>query len=186
MRPRENPFNVQRTDRLDFRPSGWSWNDLMLRLKSNNNRGAIIGPHGSGKTTLVNTLEPKLAETGYDVRQILLNESHPQFDRGVLCEMNSSHFVILDGAERLSRFQWSRVRRLARNAGGLLVTSHRPGLLPTLVTCTTSVKLLHDILDDLLLDKDGVKARQHAEELFILHQGNIRNVLRAMYDIYSS
>jgi hypothetical protein len=72
--------------------------------------------------------------------------------------------------------------RRARRARGLVITSHRTGLLPTLVECETSVPLLRAILDDLHPEHVG----DSAEDLFTRHRGNVRDALRELYDVCAS
>lgn len=89
--------------------------------------------------------------------------------------------ILLDGAEQLSRWQWFRLRRQTRQAAGLVITDHAPGRLPTLLECRTSPELLSEIVSELL----GDEARgcfPRAEKLLRDHRGNIRDVLRALYD----
>ncbi|HEY9421332.1 MAG TPA: hypothetical protein VIW92_07960, partial [Thermoanaerobaculia bacterium] len=84
--------------------------------------------------------------------------------------------------EQLSRLSWLEARMRTRSAGGLVITSHRPGLLPTLYECCTTPELLAGIVRDLL----GPKGREIAvEELFARHGGNVRQVLRDLYDQYA-
>jgi hypothetical protein len=68
------------------------------------------------------------------------------------------------------------VRLRTRRAGGLVITSHRPGLLPTLFECTTSPELLAEIVGEL----SG--ADLEAGELYERHRGNVRDALRELYD----
>jgi hypothetical protein len=88
---------------------------------------------------------------------------------------------MLDGAEQLSRIAWWRFRRGSRPARGLIVTSHRPGLLPTLIECHTNRELLMDLLEELLGGRD-MAVRDRAERLYRRHHGNIREVWRTLYD----
>jgi hypothetical protein len=90
--------------------------------------------------------------------------------------------VLLDGADALTWLAWQRLKRLARRAGGLVVTTHRPGRLPTLLTCETSPALLEEIVGALLGPAEAEAWRGRAEGLYAKHDGNIREVLREMYD----
>ena len=89
--------------------------------------------------------------------------------------------LLFDGAEQLSRLAWWRFRRLARRARGLVITSHRPGLLPTLVACETDADLLRDIVSDLAPTGPPMPGPA-PEELFARHNGNVREALRELYD----
>jgi hypothetical protein len=93
---------------------------------------------------------------------------------------------VVDGAQELAPREWEALRENSRDAGGLLVTSHRPGLLPTLHDCRTSPELLEGLMAELL---DGATAGDpppplpSPHELFARHRGNLREALLAAYDL---
>jgi hypothetical protein len=89
--------------------------------------------------------------------------------------------LLVDGADALPWLGWLRVKRLARRAGGLIVTTHRPGRLPTLVECATSPALLREIVDALGDARDAAW-RDAIPDLFRKHRGNLREALRDLYD----
>lgn len=169
-----------------YRLEGTGWPELMERLAALDYRAAILGPHGRGKTTLLEDLEPHLEERDFRVWRITLNEAHPRLDRAdreALRKMGSRDVLLLDGAERLGRTAWLALRARSRNFGGLVVTSHRPGLLPTLHECETTPELLAGILRDLL----GPEAeRVDVPHLFRRHRGNLRDALRELYDVWAA
>ena len=188
MRARDNPFATARVHGIRYRFRGEAWDNLFRRLAALNHRGAIVGPEGAGKTTLLEDFEPRLLERGFKIVSLRLTRDTPTIDRGVLRELSLSistqHFILFDGAEQLSRWSWWRFLQSIRRAGGLLITSHRPGLLPTLIECRTSQELLAGIVADLLQEP---AERQHARaaELFSKHRGNLRDALRELYDVWS-
>ena len=92
--------------------------------------------------------------------------------------------MCLDGAEQLGTVAWRRFRWQTRRAGGLIIATHTPGRLPTLIECTTSVGLLERIIHRLA--PDGLDAESPAAELFARHRGNIRDALRELYDVYAA
>ena len=173
---RRNPFATERLDRLAYRdpatgePLGPAGFDLLLdRLESLGRRAAIVGPEGSGKTALLEALAPRLAERGWRVRW---TASGP---------LGASTFLLIDGEERLAHRGWRRLLRASRGAGGLLVTVHRPGPLPTLVESAASPELLAKLMAELAggpaPDLPG------ARELFGRHRGNLREALLELYDL---
>jgi hypothetical protein len=143
-------------------------------------RAAIVGPHGHGKTTLLEDLAPRLEDArGFRVRTISLREAHPRLDRedrAVLRSLGLQDVLFLDGAEQLGWLSWMEVRLRTRRAGGLVITSHRPGLLPTFFECETTPELLAGIVGELLGGEVDV------EELHARHGGNVRDALRELYD----
>lgn len=187
MRARDNPFAVHRVLTIRYRPQGPDWAHLMAHLRTLNYRAAIVGPEGSGKTTLLEDLGQRLAAGGWRIRSVSVTEEDGivrigPVNRGAFSSLD---MVLLDGADLLSRIAWWRFRRSCRHAGGLIITSHRAGLLPTLLETSTTPQLLHDIVGDLLADA-GRDVPADLMPLFHEHSGNIRDAIRALYDRYAS
>ena len=185
MRARDNPFATDRVLRIRYRPQGWTWAQLLARLEALNYSGAIVGAEGRGKTTLLQDLGGRLAQQGFGVKHVRLTQERPAFPRGFyrdfFQDVSRRDVLMFDGAEQLGRVGWWRFIRASRRARGLVITSHRAGLLPTLVECATSVPLLRGIVDDL----HPVGADLPVDALFQRHRGNIREVLRELYDVKS-
>lgn len=178
MRARDNPFASDRVEKLRCRlPEGWTWDRLLDRLAALRYRAALVGPHGHGKTTLLEELAPRLAARGFRVRTVTLRQEERRMDWQRLRGLDEDDVLFLDGAELLGRFAWLRVRFHCRQAGGLIVTSHRPGLLPTLLECRTTPELLADLVQELTGEE------LETEELFVRHGGNLRLVFWEMYDL---
>lgn len=180
LRPGDNPFAVQWVVEIRYRlPENLTWEDLLDRLAAMRWRAAIVGPHGHGKTTLLEDLEPRLQARGFRVRTISLREAHPRLDRAdrsVLRSLGPQDVLFLDGAEQLGWLSWVSMRLRTRRAGGLVITSHQSGLLPTLCECETTPELLAEIVSEL----SG--AEVDVEELHARHGGNVRDALRELYD----
>ena len=188
MRARDNPFATACVHRIRHRlPDGLTWEDLLARLESMNWRAAIVGPEGAGKTTLLEDFAPRLIEGGFEIVWLRLTQEEPRFASATLRELASLHagqIILFDGAEQLSRWAWWRFLRLARRAGGLLITSHLAGLLPTLLECNTTPELLAGIVADLLSEAPEAHGAE-ARRLHRKHQGNLREALREWYDLWS-
>lgn len=178
MLARENPFAVHRVLKVRYRLTGLTWEELMMRLEALRYRAAIVGEEGRGKTTLLEDLEPRLAAIGFRVLRAKLGAELPR--------VGPRDCVLFDGADLLSPVGWLRLRRTSRRAGGLLVTAHREGLLPTLVRCETTPALLAGIACHLAGEGAGVARIPPAEKLFARHGGNVRTALRELYDVFSS
>ena len=181
MRAADNPFAVQKVLRIRYRLSDPAWEGLLERLATLRYRAAIVGPHGRGKTTLLEDLAPRLEALGFRIRSVMLHTGDRRLRRehreALLQGMSPRDLLCVDGAEQLGRIAWLALLARSQRAGGLLITSHRPGLLPTLVECETNPELLREIVRELLgRDAEGSK------ELFARHEGNIREALREMYD----
>jgi len=192
MRARDNPFATDRVLAVRYRPLEGSWDELMARLAALEYRAAIIGPEGSGKTTLLEDLAPRLEALGFTVRSARLDRGSGSLPAGLLDGLSGREIILLDSTEQLGRLAWRRLRRRSARAAGLVLTAHRPGLLPTLVECRTSPELLEEIVGRLAGDgvaEDGRLAcpgrprSMPLGELFRAHRGNIREALRELYDL---
>lgn len=190
MRARDNPFGAQRLLALRYRLSGLTWEDLLARLAALGYRAALVGPHGHGKTTLLEELAVRLEGRGFRLRSATLHDGERRLgadqERTLFADLTRRDCLLLDGAEQLNPLSWRRAERRSRAAGGFIVTSHRAGLLPTLVECRTTPELLGDLVRELVGDgAAGGHPSSLAElcaQLFTRHGGNLRDVLRELYD----
>jgi hypothetical protein len=195
MKARDNPFGASRVlASIRFvcpagRPGGAAEEtaaDLLPRLATLGHRAAIVGPHGSGKTTLLEDLEGLLARRGFGVRHVrldTLDRRLPHRWRIHAARLGPRDVVCLDGAEQLGPLRWLWFRWSVRRAGGVIITAHRGGRLPTLIDCATSVDLLDRIIARLV--PAPVSGAPTAAELFVRHGGNLRDALRDLYDVYA-
>ena len=186
MNARENPFRTSRVLQVRYRPLDGTWDGLMARLAGLDYRAAIVGHEGSGKTTLLEDLAPRLAALGFSVRRAFLNGGsrapEPPLDRAFFADLGGTDVILIDGADLMGGLAWMRLRRKARKAAGLVITSHRPGRLPTLVRCRTTPELLDDIIGE-MLGEETRPAASTARKLFDKHEGNLRDALRDLYDM---
>lgn len=184
LKARENPFASNRIENLEFRfPDGVTWEDLLERLEATHFCGAIVGPHGSGKTTLVEQLAPRLKARGFRPEIIRLNSETSMRDKERLPErlrqIEKPGFILLDGAEQLSTRHWLPVRSAATQAAGFIVTVHRVSRLPVLFECSTNAGLLEELVEELT---GGRLPATEAPNLFARHSGNMRDAFRELYD----
>lgn len=190
MRARDNPFSTDRVLRVRYRPQGVTWDALLARLEALGWRAAIVGPEGSGKTTLLEDLAPLLRGRGLTTRPVGVTREAPRLPRRVednlVAGIGPRDVVLFDGADLLPWLDWHRFkRRTARAGGGLVITAHRPGRLPTLVECATSPALLMEIVTALLGPGEAARWRDRVESLGRKHRGNLREALRELYDIHA-
>lgn len=186
MRACDNPFNVDRVGAIRYRPLHATFDEIMDRLDAMDYRAAIVGPEGSGKTTLLEDLQQALERGGRRTRMVFVNDTSPM-DRAtcgqLLADLSCDEIVLLDGADAIGYAMWFALkRRILRHAAGLIITTHRPGRLPTLIHCTTTPELLTHVVHDLLPQAAN---NEDLRELYHEHQGNIRDCLRALYDDFA-
>lgn len=182
LRARDNPFATDRVLRERYRLDESGWALIAARLRALRHRGAIVGPHGSGKTTLLEDLALRLTHQGWRLTTVRLTAEFPRPGAAMpargIAALEPQDVLLIDGAEQLSRPQWWWWRLRARGAGGIIITSHAPGRLPTLWRCRTTPELLRELSGSL-----GVAlGADDAAELFTRHSGNLRNALRELYD----
>ena len=180
----KNPFRVNCIHSLEYTNAELDLDALLLRLKAMGNRGALVGPHGHGKSTLMRELGFKLTGKGYPVHTIQLTEDAPALSLEMwqlLNGLTSDTWLFLDGAEQLGYWAWRQFYRKTLRFQGLIITRHTPGRLPVLYTCCTSPALL----DTLLARLCPVVSKQIHETAHILYKeknGDLRAVFLELYD----
>jgi hypothetical protein len=175
---------------LRYRLAGTTWDEVFARLATLGYRAAVIGPHGHGKTTFLENLAVRLEERGFRIRSVTLHDGErrltTEHERTLLEDVDGRDCLLLDGAEQLAAGAWRRVERRSRAAGGLVITSHRAGLLPTLLECQSTPMLLAELVHDLLAEVPGDQVHPSDGELFVRHDGNVRDALRELYDLWAA
>lgn len=188
--PVENPFSTRhvRPGALTYLfPPGKSAAGLIRRLEENGWRGQVVGPHGSGKSALLATLIAALQQTQ---RHSLLIELHDG-QRRLPVELRhvpglvEGTIVFIDGYEQLAF--WSRflLRRYCRKHHlGLVVTAHASVGFPDLFRTTVSLPLARNLVEQLLGKDASLIAPGEVNERFEVHQGDLREMLFDLYDLY--
>ncbi len=183
-----NPFATcwTRPGALPFQfPTGVSAEQLVVQLAATNWRGEIVGPHGSGKSTLVETLKPHLAAAGRSLACITLREGQRRLPTDFVRKSLASArpLLIVDGYEQLS---WlSRILltwRCRRGAAGLLVTSHTPIGHPLLYRTRANLQLVEQLVSTLTASNSSPVSAADVVASHACHGSNLRELLFALYD----
>lgn len=186
MKARHNPFSVDRVQTIRYQPLEVTFDDVLARLAALRYRAAIVGPQGTGKTTLLEDLQSALESQGRRTRMVFVNDTAPldhRTRRRLMSQLGRDEIVLLDGADAVGYIRWLPLKRhILRHAAGLVITTHRPGRLPTLIDCATTPQLLGDIVARLLPEKHDIDTAL-LERLYHHYQGNIRHCLRELYDL---
>ena len=183
--------------------------ELVRRFQLLSNMAAIVGPHGVGKSTLLEHLVPMLGNVFYrrdasgkewssgDVPARVVWISLRRRTSVVLRQdlWHHNRLLVVDGLEQLN---WLRrilfVGQVRRRKMQLLVTAHRPVFgLPTLLSMCGRLERVQQLVEFRLvsaavppeqlvklLDQTLIH-RIHAEE-----RGNIREIFMRLYDVYQS
>ncbi|MEM7474242.1 MAG: hypothetical protein AAF483_04560 [Planctomycetota bacterium] len=196
----------------------WFGDDLTLLAKellaSRRIGCAIVGPHGTGKSTLLENLAPALgqvrirlgpegiaAESNSDGNLVWLQLRRGRagdlaFSPWECIRQSKPHWckggiLILDGYEQL--YPWQRLRLLIRlqlSGMRLLATSHRHHLaLQTILETSVSDSIVHKVIGHLLRycpEDQAAKEWLHAKakQALLSHRGNLREALMDLYDCY--
>lgn len=189
--PISNPFSTRYTCpaavRYVFPPevdSEW----LIKKLGDSAWWGQIIGPHGSGKSTVLHTVAPALEKAGRASEIFVLQAGQWRLpvDRTQANSWDSRTQVIVDGYEQLSWFQRTWLRRKCRaRRCGLLVTAHHSMGLPLLWQTATSPELAWQVVTQLLDPSNpGCISRGDVKEAYQDNAGDMRETLMALYDLF--
>lgn len=164
---------------------------LLERLRDTAGWGQIIGPHGSGKSTLVRTLLPRLPDIGlrpfvFDLhdRQRRMPTGWQQLSSG---PRDVRPVVVVDGYEQLSVLaRWKLRRTCGSRDWGLVVTAHRSMGFPMLYRTHTTSVLAEALVQQLFDDRAISIPSSQIQDSFQRHRGNMRDVFMELFDRYEN
>jgi hypothetical protein len=186
-----NPFSTRFVKpgalHFHFQP-GDSLSSVLEILRQTNWVGEIVGPHGSGKSTLVSEISSCFPQEK-QMAQFLVRTGDRQWKcfsqiRKWIGEQSSGSLLIVDGMEQLNCFfRWMIIRGCRQKRLGFLATAHRSIGLPTIITTTTSVDVFRRLVSQLISESSICFSADTIVEVFLRHQPNIREALFEMYDL---
>ena len=139
--------------------------------------GQIVGPHGSGKSTLIESLKKVFQRNGYSIRHVTLNDRNRRLPEDFSSPIRKSGVHIVDGFEQLSA--WKRWRLLQQTSERLLIVTHRSiGRLPILYRTAPRF----DVFTELVRQLGGNDTDEELRRLFDASEGNFRDAFMALYD----
>ncbi len=191
-RPAPNPFATRYTQPGSIVPLDADGQPvdlplLLSRLRANDCCGAIVGPHGSGKTNLLVHLAAALAthEGSLGPLRIRSHRDAVGILRSILAAAAGT-VVCIDSWEQMGLATRLSVQAAAAwQRCGLLVTSHAATALPTLMECRTSPAMLAAIVAA-LPDTGGSITQADIADACDRHAGNLRDALADLYDRFES
>jgi hypothetical protein len=189
--------------KYSFAP-GMDTAQLIDKLQGGRWRGAIVGRHGTGKSTLLATLVPLIEQMGIDVGRISLRDGQkcltPEALRGIrwLGELTSTSgkvrhglpngLLVVDGYEQLGWWARRRVSAICRRNGwGLLVTAHRDssvGGISAVFRTTSELATVQYLVERVLPSHGGLIHPGDVAAAFDAQSGNVRETLFALYDLF--
>ncbi len=191
--PSPNPFSTRfvRPGALAYVfAEGASLDQTLRRLEANQGWGQIIGPHGTGKSTLLASLLRRLEQRGTPTVLFELHDGQrwlPPGWRQNLRETAGGAIVAIDGYEQLCFWERQRVRRLCRRQRlGLLVTAHADVRFPPLQQTAASLEVARAIVNRLCPAEVGVITPEDVRRLHAACNGNLRETLFALYDCFNA
>ncbi|MGL6227464.1 MAG: ATP-binding protein [Thermoguttaceae bacterium] len=164
----------------------------------------IVGPHGTGKSTLLTFLATFWLQQGKTVHFTVLRDKERTFSQEFWnrlkkdlasaptaetakqgCATESS-VVIIDGYEQLGWFSRFKLRRLQRRFPfQLLLSVHQPiRSVPVLYTTVPTFDLLQHVVRFLLRSSDWMISEEELRPLYERFSGNFREIIAALYDLY--
>lgn len=183
-----NPFSTRfiRPGSIPYRfAENESAAGLAEKLAAQEWRGCIIGPHGTGKTSLLLALEPEIKRLGKRPHHVTLGASNsgPWWPS---VPWSADTLLIIDGYEQLSLIARAMLRwQCWQTSTGLLVTSHTPVGLPLLVQTEATWELATELVRRLWDSADELPW-EAIESTWRQHPGDMREFLFGMYHLYQS
>ena len=194
-----NPFSTTRVrpGTLAFRfLDGRDIAQVAREFELHDGRGQIVGPHGSGKSTLVRELAGELRRAGWTVelwrvrpgRRIEIEPAtYSSSEIGEAGPTRARRVRIVDGYEQLN--VWARWRLAAWrwwHHAGLLVTSHTDAGFPDLVRTRVTIELAQSVVSTLLADFPPLVSPADVDAAYARNPDNLREILFELYDLYET
>ncbi len=186
MKPSQNPFRSSALKNLRYHIAPDEISALLTKVKAYHYRACIKGPHGTGKSTLLEDIAVSLRNTGKDIHWHYINRQMNHIKKCAVLDsiINSEKKGInfLDGGEVLGFFSWNRLITICSTKKiSLLATTHHPCLLPVLFKTKKDISLMLSLSQRLAADAWNDQLKQVAITAYHHHAGNMREVFGDCY-----
>lgn len=170
---------LERVDRLRYIAHEYELEEIALRLKRHGYRGAICGPAGSGKTTMLQALGDELMAHGYSPLTLCLEQDRkkalPKNWFRTIRKARHTDALLLDDYDLLPWWARAWVWATSMRAGAVVVTAKRDMRFKTLARPKPTAALLKQLVEQLA----PTKAKQvNCASIFEQCQGNLSDALR--------
>jgi len=188
--PDQNPFSTWavRPGAIVFRlDDSQTVDTLIARLAEHDWWGEIVGPHGSGKSSLLATLSDPIEQAGRQLCRYRVRRGERQMPIATsdLQAWSDKTQVVIEGYEQLGARNRKLIEATARRRkAGLLVTCHTPLALPTLYETNVTLELAQGIVRDLIPANCTFIHDDDVQAAFERNGQNMRELLFNMYDLY--
>lgn len=211
MAAHENPFSAQRIRPgvLPYWFADPTRLDQLIEQILAQPASAIIGPHGTGKSTLLKTLLPELERRCAEVAHISLHDlgqrvagtllhpalgfpsvmTHPPPDVATSRHATDSPprpaLLIVDSFEQLGLWRrWQVIRASRRSGIRLLVTAHREIGLPAVHRSDVTRATTEEVWRQLTQDVETPVTMADLTQALAQTRGDLREALFACYDLH--
>lgn len=185
--PHVNPFATSRVrpGAIDFLfPPEVDAAQLVRQLATWKWRAQIVGPHGTGKSTLLAALRQELQGIGKPFIHVALHDGQRQLP-AELRHPSPDVLTIIDGFEQLGAWwRWWLLHGPVWRKRGLLITTHASMGLPTLWRTEVTPQLAQRVLERLAPAGDATISAADVEQQLARHGGDLRAALFGLYDLY--
>lgn len=173
---RHNPFNDQRLDAIHYLDPQDEVTSVRAQWDAAGRRGAIVGPHGSGKTALLRAIHRSLLAAQCPAILLRVDGRAPD-----LSTVPNDTVLLIDGGETLGYFGLRRFLRQT-HPRPLLLTLHRPCTLRTVHRASMSPERVEQLIRALAPEQSD-RLVPHVPRLMDAHRGNLHEILQALYHL---